>query len=196
MNILIHFLLAVEAVVCLMLIGIILIQKSKGQGLGLSFGSGAAESVFGGQMGNVLTRTTVILAIVFLVNTTLLAVLKPRGVVSADVTERFAQEEAAAPAVAEATETIQVPAAASEEEMQAALADALADLPAADAAPAEAPAPETPAAEPAPAAAPEAPAPEVPAPEAPAPEAPAPEAPAPAEAPAPEAPAPEAPAAE
>ena len=130
MNILIHFLLAVEAVVCLMLIGIILIQKSKGQGLGLSFGSGAAESVFGGQMGNVLTRTTVILAIVFLVNTTLLAVLKPRGVVSADVTERFAQEEAAAPAVAEATETIQVPAAASEEEMQAALADALADLPA------------------------------------------------------------------
>ena len=53
MNILIHFLLAVEAVVCLMLIGIILIQKSKGQGLGLSFGSGAAESVFGGQMGKI-----------------------------------------------------------------------------------------------------------------------------------------------
>lgn len=145
MNILIHFLLAVEAVVCLMLIGIILIQKSKGQGLGLSFGSGAAESVFGGQMGNVLTRTTVILAIVFLVNTTLLAVLKPSGVVSSDVTERFAQEEAAAPAVAEATETIPVPTAASEEEMQAALADALSDLPASEAsapeaAPVEAPA--------------------------------------------------------
>ena len=174
MNILIHFLLAVEAVVCLMLIGIILIQKSKGQGLGLSFGSGAAESVFGGQMGNVLTRTTVILAIVFLVNTTLLAVLKPRGVVSADVTERFAQEEAAAPAVAEATETIQVPAAASEEEMQAALADALADLPAPESAPAEAPA-----AEPAPA--PEAaPAPEV-APAEPPVEAPAAAEPAPAE---------------
>ena len=178
MNILIHFLLAVEAVVCLMLIGIILIQKSKGQGLGLSFGSGAAESVFGGQMGNVLTRTTVILAIVFLVNTTLLAVLKPRGVVSADVTERFAQEEAAAPAVAEATETIQVPAAASEEEMQAALADALADLPAPESPAAEAPA-EAPAAEPAPA--PEAaPAPEV-APAEPPVEAPAAAEPAPAE---------------
>ena len=99
MNILIHFLLAVEAVVCLMLIGIILIQKSKGQGLGLSFGSGAAESVFGGQMGNVLTRTTVILAIVFLVNTTLLAILKPQGARSADVTERFAQAAAAEAAV-------------------------------------------------------------------------------------------------
>ena len=107
MNILIHFLLAVEAVVCLMLIGIILIQKSKGQGLGLSFGSGAAESVFGGQMGNVLTRTTVILAIAFLVNTTLLAILKPQGTVSADVTERFAEEaaEAAAPAAAAADAT-------------------------------------------------------------------------------------------
>ena len=146
MNILIHFLLAVEAVVCLMLIGIILIQKSKGQGLGLSFGSGAAESVFGGQMGNVLTRTTVILAIAFLVNTTLLAILKPQGTVSADVTERFAETaEAAAPAAAAAP--AEAAPAASEEEMQAALADALADLPAADAAPAEAPAPETPAAE-------------------------------------------------
>ena len=50
MNILIHLLMAVEAIVCLMLIGIILIQKSKGQGLGVSFGGGAAESVFGGQM--------------------------------------------------------------------------------------------------------------------------------------------------
>ena len=135
MNILIHFLLAVEAVVCLMLIGIILIQKSKGQGLGLSFGSGAAESVFGGQMGNVLTRTTVILAIAFLVNTTLLAILKPQGTVSADVTERFAEEaaEAAAPPAAAADAA----PAASEEEMQAALADALADLPAPEAPAAE-----------------------------------------------------------
>ena len=84
-NILIRVLMALEVIVCLMLIGIILIQKSKGQGLGLSFGGGAAESVFGGQMGNVLTRTTVILAIVFLVNTTVLAILKPQGA-SADVT--------------------------------------------------------------------------------------------------------------
>ena len=78
-DIVIRLLMALEAIVCLMLIGIVLIQRSKGQGVGLSFGGGAAESVFGGQMGNVLTRTTVILAFVFLVNTTVLAVLKPRG---------------------------------------------------------------------------------------------------------------------
>ena len=141
-NILIRVLMALEVVVCLMLIGIILIQKSKGQGLGLSFGGGAAESVFGGQMGNVLTRTTVILAIVFLVNTTILAILKPQGA-SADVTERFAQEAAAAPAAAAADA---IPAA-TDEEMQAALADALSDLPEPEAPAEAAPAPEAPAAE-------------------------------------------------
>ncbi len=87
-DIIIRLLMALEAVVCLMLIGIILIQKSKGRGMGLSFGGGSAEAVFGAQMGNVLTRTTVILAVVFLVNTTVLAVLKPKGV-SASVVDRI-----------------------------------------------------------------------------------------------------------
>ena len=119
-NILIRVLMALEVVVCLMLIGIILIQKSKGQGLGLSFGSGAAESVFGGQMGNVLTRTTVILAIAFLVNTTLLAILKPQGARSADVTERFAQDAAAeAAAVPGAADAAAAVPAASEGEPEA-----------------------------------------------------------------------------
>ena len=56
-------------------------------------------------MGNVLTRTTVILAIVFLVNTTVLAILKPQGSVSADVTERFGEtaEEAVVREVFEET---------------------------------------------------------------------------------------------
>ncbi|MBQ7666694.1 MAG: preprotein translocase subunit SecG [Kiritimatiellae bacterium] len=178
-EIIIRLLMALEAVVCLMLIGIILLQRSKGQGVGLSFGGGAAEAVFGGQMGNVLTRTTVILAIVFLVNTTFLAVLilKHRGV-SADVTDRF-EEPAPDPVSAV------VPAADPAAEPDGALLDVL-DAPAAAApeAPVEAPA----------AAAPEAPveAPAAAAPETPveAPAAAAPETPveAPAEA-APEAPA-------
>ena len=49
--------------------------NSSPTGLGISFGGAGAEAVFGGQMGNVLTRTTVILAVVFLANTTLLAIL-------------------------------------------------------------------------------------------------------------------------
>ena len=143
-DIVIRILMALEAVICLMLIGIILIQRSKGQGMGLSFGGGAAEAVFGGQMGNVLTRTTVILAIAFLVNTTVLAVLKPKGV-SADVTDRF---DAPAPDPVAAT----VPEAPALPDDGGAALDVL-DVPAA-------PAPEAPAAE-------------VPAPEAPAAEAPA-----------------------
>ncbi len=174
MNILIHLLMAVEAIVCLMLIGIILIQKSKGQGLGVSFGGGAAESVFGGQMGNVLTRTTVILAVAFLANTTLLAVLKPRGQ-SADVADRFQAEAPAAEAPAAAPTDVDLDAAldpttAEPVDLDAALAPAVEAAPAAPAAEAPAaPAVEAPAA---PAA--EAPAaPAVEAPAAPAVEAPA-----------------------
>ena len=167
MNILIHLLMAVEAIVCLMLIGIILIQKSKGQGLGVSFGGGAAESVFGGQMGNVLTRTTVILAVAFLANTTLLAVLKPRGQ-SADVADRFQAEAPAAEAPAAAPTDVDLDAAldpttAEPVDLDAALAPAAEAAPAAPAveapaAPAAEAAPAAPAAEAAPAAPAETPA--------------------------------------
>jgi len=73
-----YVLVVVEALCSILLIGVILIQKTKGQGMGLAFGAGMGETLFGSQMGNVLTRTTVILAIIFLVNTTVLAVLGSR----------------------------------------------------------------------------------------------------------------------
>ncbi len=88
MDIVIRILMGLEFIICILLIGIVLIQRSKGQGVGLSFGGGA-EAIFGAQMGNVLTRTTVVLGVLFVVNTTLLAVLKPtRSTKSA--AERFA----------------------------------------------------------------------------------------------------------
>ena len=74
-SILTYLLIVVELLCSILLIGVILLQRTKGQGVGLAFGSGMGESLFGSQVGSVLTRTTVILAIVFLVNTTLLAVL-------------------------------------------------------------------------------------------------------------------------
>jgi protein translocase SecG subunit len=43
--------------------------------MGMAFGAGVGESLFGAQVGNVLTRITIILGIVFLVNTTLLGLL-------------------------------------------------------------------------------------------------------------------------
>lgn len=104
MDIFIRILMGLEAIVCLLLIGIVLLQRSKGQGVGLSFGGGA-EAVFGAQMGNVLTRGTVILAVIFLLNTTLLAILRPKGR-SASVAERIepAAPVPAAPAPASTAE--------------------------------------------------------------------------------------------
>lgn len=78
MTILYNILVAVEVIISIMLIGIVLIQRTKGQGAGLSFGNGA-EAIFGAQMGNVLTRTTVILGILFLINTTILAMIHPES---------------------------------------------------------------------------------------------------------------------
>jgi preprotein translocase subunit SecG len=67
--------IVVEVLCCLLLIGIILLQKSKSEGLGLAFGAGAGESLFGARAGNVLTKATVILGIVFMANSLLLGVL-------------------------------------------------------------------------------------------------------------------------
>jgi len=74
MSILFAFLILVEAVTSFLLIGIIFLQKTKG-GMGGAFGGGMGEAIFGSRMGNVLTKGTAILGVVFLVNTTLLAYL-------------------------------------------------------------------------------------------------------------------------
>ncbi len=70
-------LVIIEVVTCLLLIGVILLQKSRDSGLGMAFGAGMGESLFGAQAGNILTRVTIILAAVFLVNTTLLTLVQP-----------------------------------------------------------------------------------------------------------------------
>lgn len=68
-----YILVLIEALCSLLLIGVILIQRTKSQGLGMALGGQMGEALFGARMGNVLTRVTVILGIIFLVNTTLLA---------------------------------------------------------------------------------------------------------------------------
>ncbi|MDK2964005.1 MAG: preprotein translocase subunit SecG [Verrucomicrobiota bacterium] len=68
-------LIILEALCSLALIGLILLQKSKNEGLGLAFGSGGNDSLFGARTGNVLTKATVGIGIVFLVNTLILGML-------------------------------------------------------------------------------------------------------------------------
>jgi preprotein translocase subunit SecG len=68
-------LVILEALSSLILIGLILLQKSKSDGMGLAFGAGVGESLFGARAGNVLSRMTVWLGIFFMANTLVLGVL-------------------------------------------------------------------------------------------------------------------------
>ncbi len=61
-------------IVALLLIGLVLIQQSKGGGFGGSFG-GVGESVFGAHASSHLTKLTVILTTSFFILTLLLAVI-------------------------------------------------------------------------------------------------------------------------
>ena len=76
MSIVLSFLTILEVIVAVMIIGVILMQRSKsGGGLG-AIGGGMTEEVFGAGAGSFLTRTTVILSLVFLANTLVLVLLQ------------------------------------------------------------------------------------------------------------------------
>ena len=102
MHVLSILLTVIEVIVCLLLIGLVLIQRSKGEGLSTAFGGGMGESIFGANVGNVVTRTTVVLGLVFLVNTILLTMIltasrgSNTGSVMDDVPRRSAASDAAA----------------------------------------------------------------------------------------------------
>jgi len=68
-------LVILEAACCLALIGLVLLQKSKSEGLGMAFGGGGNDSLFGARAGNVLTKATIGIGILFLVNTLVLGMM-------------------------------------------------------------------------------------------------------------------------
>lgn len=68
-------LIILEAACSLALIGLILLQKSKSEGLGMAFGGGGNDSLLGARAGNVLTQATVGIGLLFLVNTLVLGML-------------------------------------------------------------------------------------------------------------------------
>ncbi len=79
MTLIYGFLIVVEALISALLIGVIFLQKSKGGMGGSAFGGGGVgEAIFGSRMGNVLTKATVVLAVIFLTNTVLLTMLTAR----------------------------------------------------------------------------------------------------------------------
>ena len=66
MNILFSILLTVQIIICLAMIGLILLQRSEGGALGMGGGPSGLVSARGA--GNLLTRSTGILAIAFFIN--------------------------------------------------------------------------------------------------------------------------------
>jgi protein translocase SecG subunit len=67
--------ITVEVICAFLLVGIILLQRTKSQGLGgLAFGQSMGESIFGSRAGNVLTKATIILGCIFLANTLFLGI--------------------------------------------------------------------------------------------------------------------------
>lgn len=118
MSILAGILQFVLVIVCILLVGVILLQRNKGAGAGVTFGGG--EAVFGADMGNVLTRSTIVLGVLFIAITITLSIINARirsngpgsvtdGVASAlalpaSVAEEPAQAEDAAGALADAAD--------------------------------------------------------------------------------------------
>ena len=75
MSILISILIAFHVLVCLLMVGVVLMQRPKNEGLGAAFGGGMTENIFGAQTTHVLQKFTVWLGIVFFALTLLLAIL-------------------------------------------------------------------------------------------------------------------------
>lgn len=105
MSFFIGLLLTIQALTCLFLILIVLMQPSKADGgLGATFGAGATDTLFGARTGNVLTKGTIWGATILFVTSLLLAILiahqKPTSLVldTAVATPKAAEKAAATPA--------------------------------------------------------------------------------------------------
>jgi len=70
------FIIIIHVIICLVLIGLVLIQRGRGSGLVESFSG--VESMFGTKTNTFLTRTTTILSILFFFTCLSLAVLSVR----------------------------------------------------------------------------------------------------------------------
>jgi preprotein translocase subunit SecG len=143
MSILISILIAFHVLVCLLMVGVVLMQRPKNEGLGAAFGGGMTENIFGAQTTHVLQKFTVWLGIVFFALTLLLAILyAKRGTGETTIQKELLSQPvpaaSAAPEAAPATTPIAAPAATVAVE---AVAEEATEVPATPASP------ETPAAE-------------------------------------------------
>jgi preprotein translocase subunit SecG len=112
------FIYVVHFLVCFILIGVVLLQRGKGQDLGASLGGGSANTIFGSRgAGNFLTRITTASAIIFMGTSLTLSYLgyKSSDVRLFDESEPFVPETGGAPKP-ETSGLEEIPAAAADSE--------------------------------------------------------------------------------
>jgi len=69
-------LIILHVIVCLLLIAVVLLQFGKGAEIGAVMGGGASQAVFSSsQQGNIFSKATTVLAVVFMLNSIALTVL-------------------------------------------------------------------------------------------------------------------------
>jgi len=109
MSILIGILTTAHVLVALFLIFLVLMQKSKDQGIGTTFGGGVTESVFGGGATTALVRMTIYCACFLLATTLVLAILHARKTASTGLMQKVIEQSGdAAPVVPPADQGITI----------------------------------------------------------------------------------------
>jgi preprotein translocase subunit SecG len=107
MGILIVILTIIHVMIALVLIGLVLMQKSSDQGVGAAFGAGMTDTMFGAGTTTALQKMTVYCAISLLVTTVSLAFLQARrsGQTNQSLMQKVIQNTPA-PAPAPATQPL------------------------------------------------------------------------------------------
>lgn len=92
------FLVVLQILLALVLVGLVLVQRGKGADMGAAFGSGASSTIFGSQgSANFLTRATAIVATLFFITSLSLAYFVGKGVEPKSVTEQIVPAPAGSP---------------------------------------------------------------------------------------------------
>ncbi len=100
MDILIGFLTVVHLLVAALMVVLVLMQKSKDQGVGAAFGGGMTDTMFGAGTTSALVRMTIWCACIFLAGSLILSVLhaKRNSSRSGSLLEKVIEGQPAAPA--------------------------------------------------------------------------------------------------
>ena len=109
MNILIGFLLTIHVICCVLLVLFVLMQRPRQEGLGTAFGGGVTENLFGAGAGNILTKITTWLGIIFFATTIFLAYLYSHREQAVSLREKLRNLPAAETSPAKAPSSIPAP---------------------------------------------------------------------------------------